>query len=57
MNLFKITLFFFAIYFLRRFIQFYRVMNEIRSRQEQPQQKQGNEQAEKVVEADFKVLD
>lgn len=60
MKLFKLILFFFAIYFIRRFWQLYKAMEqrgkELKSQEEaQAAQKQTTDG--KVVEAEYKVVD
>lgn len=63
MRLLKIILVFIAIYFIRRFIQMYRVMKAIQEKQmaeaaeAQKQQHNNHSQTTKVVDADFKVID
>ncbi len=64
MKLFKIVLVFFAIYFIRRFLQFYRVV-EKRGRdlhaQEDALKRQQEQQPKatdgKIVDAEYKVID
>ena len=65
MKLLKILLVIFAIYFIRRFIQVYKVMSQqkkymddvIRKQQAEASQQQPPSQSKgKVVEADFKVI-
>lgn len=64
MRLFKIILVFFAIYFIRRFLQLYRAM-EKRGRDLYEEERKVKEAAEKevkvsdgkTVEAEFKVID
>ena len=65
MKLLKILLVIFAIYFIRRFIQVYKVMSQqkkymddvIRKQQAEASQQQPPSQSNgKVVEADFKVI-
>jgi hypothetical protein len=60
MRLFKIILVFFAIYFIRRFIQFYRVVEkrgrELRAEEETPK-KETPSPDNKVVDAEYKVID
>lgn len=60
MKLFKLILFFFAIYFIRRFWQLYKAMEqrgkELKAQEEaQASQKQTTDG--KVVEAEYKVVD
>ncbi len=63
MKLIKIILVFVAIYFIRRFIQMYRVMKRIQEQQmaqAQSQQNQGQRpdpSPKNVINADFKVVD
>lgn len=63
MRLLKIILVVFLIYFIRRFIQMYRVMKAIREEQElNAQRPQGpvndfTKQNQTVVDADFKVVE
>jgi hypothetical protein len=62
MKLFKIILFFFAIYFIRRFMQFYRVVEkrgqDLRRQEEETlQNKKADTEGAKVVEAEYKVID
>lgn len=55
MKLFKIILFIFAVYFIRRFIQMYKVMKALQAQQMRaPMQKR--EQQSNAINADFKVL-
>ena len=64
MKLLKILLVIFAIYFIRRFIQVYKVMSQqkkymddvIRKQQAEASQQQPPQSNGKVVEADFKVI-
>ena len=64
MKLLKILLVIFAIYFIRRFIQVYKVMSQqkkymddvIRKQQAEASQQQTSQSNGKVVEADFKVI-
>lgn len=59
MKLFKIILFFFAIYFIRRFWQFYKVVEkrgrEIHEEENNPVKPQPDDK--KTVEAEYKVID
>lgn len=59
MKLFKILLFIFAVYFIRRFIQFYRVMKKIQEEQRKagtnPQATPSNNSH--IVDAEYKVMD
>lgn len=60
MKLFKIILVFFAIYFIRRFMQLYRAMEKRGrelSEQELQEQKTTKVEDGKVVEAEYKVVD
>jgi hypothetical protein len=65
MKLFKIILLFFLIYFIRRFIQMYRVMKAIQQNRDNgnDQDSEGTSspkrptQEDKVVDADFKVVE
>ncbi len=60
MKLFKLILFFFAIYFIRRFMQAYQAMKgrEESLRQKEEALKQDiKPAADKVVEAEYKVID
>lgn len=66
MRLFKILLVILAIYFIRRFIQMYRVMKNIQQQQDilrkSQQQSQNTQQnpftkQKNVIDADFKVMD
>lgn len=64
MRLLKILLVIFLIYFIRRFIQMYRVMKTIRENQEQkdasqaPQPEKTYEgKKDSIIDADFKVVD
>lgn len=61
MKLFKIILVFFAIYFIRRFFQFYRVVEkrgrDLRREEEILDNQKKNETEKKVVDAEFKVID
>lgn len=62
MKLLKIILFIFAIYFIRRFIQMYRVMKSIQEKQAQEaadalRQQQKPQAGNTVVDVDFKVID
>lgn len=65
MKLLKIILVVFLIYFIRRFIQMYKVVKALQENQAQnqkptsPEDNQGEPQKknDKVVEADFKVMD
>lgn len=60
MNLFKVILFFFAVYFIRRFWQLYRAMEQ-RGRELQAKEEALASQKQttdgKVVEAEYKVVD
>lgn len=60
MNLFRIILFFFAVYFIRRFWQLYKAMEqrgkELQAREEE-QSTQKQTADGKVVEAEYKVVD
>ncbi len=60
MKLFKLILFFFAVYFIRRFWQMYRAM-EKRGQELQAQENAPKEPAPidkgKTVDAEFKVID
>jgi type III secretory pathway component EscU len=61
MRLLKVIVFFFIIYFIRRFFQMYKVMKEIQRSQDELRQKEAQkmqqEKAAGVVEADYKVMD
>jgi hypothetical protein len=60
MKLIKIIIFFFIIYFVRRFIQLYRAMKKIQASQAQGKtynEYNAEKKKEKVVEADFKIVD
>lgn len=61
MKLFKIILFFFAIYFIRRFIQFYRAVErrgrDIQAQEATPEDSPKTTPDGKVVEAEYKVVD
>ncbi|MCM2348859.1 MAG: hypothetical protein NDI69_02490 [Bacteriovoracaceae bacterium] len=64
MRLLKIILVIFLIYFIRRFIQMYRVMKTIRDNQElnpgpkrPTPEKRTDSKNDKIVDADFKVMD
>lgn len=61
MKLLKLILFFFAIYFIRRFIQFYRAMKATQERnielEKMMSQKPEEKNSGKTVEAEFKVVD
>lgn len=64
MRLLKIILVIFLIYFIRRFIQMYQVMKTIRDNQElnpgpkaPPSEDRPDSKNDKVVDADFKVMD
>lgn len=62
MRLLKLIGFFFAIYFIRRFIQMYKAMSAIQEQNQhlrQQQQTQSNHQPKNadIIEADFKVVD
>jgi hypothetical protein len=63
MRLLKIILVFFLIYFIRRFIQMYRVMKSIQEQQlaqaarAQEQQHQPSPKNDTIINADFKVVD
>lgn len=63
MKLLKIILIFFAIYFIRRLIQAWRVMKQVQQmnarneRHRQEQEKEGRKPDEKVVDAEYKVID
>lgn len=64
MRLLKILLVIFLIYFIRRFIQMYRVMKTIRENQEQKDmdqaarpEKEYEGKKDSVIDADFKVVD
>ncbi len=64
MRLLKILLVIFLIYFIRRFIQMYRVMKTIRENQEQKDateaaqpEKAFERKKDSVIDADFKVVD
>ncbi len=64
MRLLKIIGVFFLIYFIRRFIQMYKVMSEIqraqnnlRQNQQHPENARSKPQDSKIINADFKVVD
>jgi hypothetical protein len=63
MKLLKIILIFFAIYFIRRLIQAWRVMKQVQQMnarnemQRQEQEKEDRKPDEKVVDAEYKVID
>ncbi len=60
MKLFKLILFFFAIYFIRRLIQAYhavKVREEVLRQKEEALKEEATPAAEKVVEAEYKVID
>lgn len=60
MNLFKIILFIFIVYFIRRFIQMYRALKAIqleREMQEAQEQKKQDTKNSDTIEADYKVMD
>ena len=58
MRLFKIILVFFAIYFIKRFIEMYRVMKRIQDEQAMQKNKSTSNEvkAEKTINADFKII-
>ncbi len=58
MRLFKIILVFFAIYFIKRFIEMYRVMKRIQDEQAMQKNKSSSNdvKAEKTIDADFKII-
>ncbi len=58
MRLFKIILVFFAIYFIKRFIEMYRVMKRIQDEQAMQKNKSSSNEvkAEKTINADFKII-
>ena len=58
MRLFKIILVFFAIYFIKRFIEMYRVMKRIQDEQAMQKNKSSTNdvKAEKTIDADFKII-
>jgi len=62
MKLLKIILIFFGIYFIRRFIQMYKVMKRIQEQHEAQGKAQAsspcqhNQKNDDIVNADFKVL-
>lgn len=60
MKLLKILLFIFAIYFIRRFIQLYRVMKKIQEEQLRQQREESQAKAQsrsgEVVDAEYKVI-
>ena len=58
MRLFKIILVFFAIYFIKRFIEMYRVMKRIQDEQAMQKYKSSSNEvkAEKTINADFKII-
>ena len=58
MRLFKIILVFFAIYFIKRFIEMYRVMKRIQYEQAMQKNKSSSNdvKAEKTIDADFKII-
>ena len=60
MKLIKIIIFFFIIYFVRRFIQLYRAMKKIQDSQAQGKtynEFSAEKTKSKVVDADFKIVD
>ncbi len=60
MKLFKLILFFFALYFIRRFWQLYKAMEQRGSElkaQEESRSSQKETTDGKVVEAEYKVVD
>lgn len=60
MKLLKIIIFFFAVYFIRRFIQFYKVVQETYRKNLEMEKARAEvkpENSEKIVEAEFKVVD
>lgn len=58
MRLFKIILVFFAIYFIKRFIEMYRVMKRIQDEQTMRKNTTSSNdlKAEKTIDADFKII-
>ncbi len=60
MKLFKLLLFFFAVYFIRRFWQMYRAMEkrgqELQAREDAPKEQSPVDKT-KTVDAEFKVID
>lgn len=61
MRLFKIILVFFSIYFIRRFLQFYRVVEkrgrELREKEQAEVKAEAPVSDGKTVEAEYKVID
>lgn len=58
MKLFKLILFFFALYFIRRFWQLYKAMEKRgRELQDNPPKEQSPSEKVKTVDAEFKVID
>lgn len=61
MKLFKLILFFFAIYFIRRFMQAYRAMKmreeTLRQKEEALKEQETKPAQDKIVEAEYKVID
>lgn len=63
MRLLKIIIVIFAIYFIRRFFQMYKVMKQIqeeqlkKSEQYQKQNQTAPHETQNVVNADFKIID
>lgn len=61
MKLLKLISFLFLIYFIRRFIQAYKVMKQIHEanlkNQTQAQAQSATSQKENVINADYKVID
>ena len=58
MRLFKIILVFFAIYFIKRFIEMYRVMKRIQAEQTMRKNTTSSNdlKVEKTIDADFKII-
>jgi len=58
MRLFKIILVFFAIYFIKRFLEMYRVMKRIQAEQTMRKNTTSSNdlKAEKTIDADFKII-
>lgn len=61
MKLFKIILVFFAIYFIRRFWQFYKAVekrgHDLHAQEEALKNQQPKPPDSKVIEAEYKVID
>lgn len=57
MKLLKIIIIFFLIYFIRRFIQMYRVMKKIQEEKKLNPQAPPSSSHSDAIDADFKVVD